>query len=257
VRQRGHDARPAWLAPEPLPPRERRLAAGLLVAAAAFITLGGWVWSERRDPLTRAFFLLCVSFGALLAPKPVMPGARRDGGVGRDDDGDHALPARAVRALLRDVSRVARAGAAARVDTRVLHDRHGAVRRRARPPMSRSASACRARPPRATRCRSPRRCGSRWACSPRSRCSSRRIRRRARRTRARRLRVALIGTLLGVLPFAGLIVLRNVSPGTMLPGERWAVGLTLLVPASFAGRRWCIACSTSASRCAARSPRSR
>jgi hypothetical protein len=50
----------------------------------------------------------------------------------------------------------------------------------------------------------------------------------------RRLRVALAGTLLGAGPLALLILVRNLSPGTEVPGERWAVVLTLFVPASFA-----------------------
>ena len=59
--------------------------------------------------------------------------------------------------------------------------------------------------------------------------------RRARSTDARRrLRVALAGTVLGALPFATLVAVRNLSPGGPIPGERLAVILTLLVPASFA-----------------------
>jgi len=50
----------------------------------------------------------------------------------------------------------------------------------------------------------------------------------------RRLRVALTGTVLGALPFAALVALRNLSPASSVPGERAAVLLTLLVPASFA-----------------------
>src|SRR5204863_2346604 len=50
----------------------------------------------------------------------------------------------------------------------------------------------------------------------------------------RRLRVALAGTLLGVGPLAAAVLLRNLFPGVTLPGERGAVVLTRLVPASFA-----------------------
>src|SRR5262249_52007572 len=58
----------AWMVPEPLPASERRMIAVLLAVASGFVLIGGWVWSERRDPLTRAFFLLCLSFAWLLAP---------------------------------------------------------------------------------------------------------------------------------------------------------------------------------------------
>jgi len=233
VRQRGHDARPAWLAPEPLPPRERRLAAGLLVAAAAFITLGGWVWSERRDPLTRAFFLLCVSFGALLAPKPVMPGAAAT--VAWDVMTTAItlyLPALFVHFF------------ATFPESRAQGRRHAWIRAFYMIATALFVVALAANvavhiglPGATTASDALQVAAAVWfamgllaalalffasyqaAGSPDAR---------------RRLRVALIGTLLGVLPFAGLIVLRTVSPGTILPGERWAVGLTLLVPASFA-----------------------
>jgi serine phosphatase RsbU (regulator of sigma subunit) len=50
----------------------------------------------------------------------------------------------------------------------------------------------------------------------------------------RRLRVALAGTILGVGPLAVLVALHSLSPGLPAAGERWAVLMTLLVPASFA-----------------------
>src|SRR5205823_2306173 len=50
----------------------------------------------------------------------------------------------------------------------------------------------------------------------------------------RRLRVAFYGTLLGALPFALLVGLHNLSRAPALPGERWAVPFTLLMPLSFA-----------------------
>lgn len=54
----------------------------------------------------------------------------------------------------------------------------------------------------------------------------------------RRLRVAVTGTAMGLAPLASLIVLHNLAPAAVVPGERWAVVLTLLVPASFA---WAVA----------------
>ncbi len=50
----------------------------------------------------------------------------------------------------------------------------------------------------------------------------------------RRLRVAFYGTLLGALPLALLVGLHNLSRVPALPGERWAVPFTLLMPLSFA-----------------------
>ena len=54
----------------------------------------------------------------------------------------------------------------------------------------------------------------------------------------RRLRVTLAGTAIGLAPLAALILLHNLAPRVAVPGERWAVVLTLLVPASFA---WAVA----------------
>ena len=62
--------RSLWLVPEPLPSGDRRMMAALLLVGSGFVLLGGWVWSERRDPLTRTFLLLCLSFAWLLAPFP-------------------------------------------------------------------------------------------------------------------------------------------------------------------------------------------
>ena len=49
---------------------ERRFLAAQFAVAAAFMLLGGWVWSERRDRLTRTFYLLCLAFAVWLAPSP-------------------------------------------------------------------------------------------------------------------------------------------------------------------------------------------
>src|SRR6185369_4670022 len=50
----------------------------------------------------------------------------------------------------------------------------------------------------------------------------------------RRLRVAFFGTLAGALPVAILGGLHNLSSMGSVPGERWTVPATLLVPLSFA-----------------------
>ena len=46
-----------WIAPRALPAAERRYNVVLFAVAAAFLLLGGWVWRERRDRLTRTFYL--------------------------------------------------------------------------------------------------------------------------------------------------------------------------------------------------------
>src|SRR5262245_44562476 len=65
--------RPVWLVPDRLPDGERRMMAALLLVASGFVLLGGWAWSERRDRLTRPFFLLSLAFAWILAPVPVLP----------------------------------------------------------------------------------------------------------------------------------------------------------------------------------------
>src|SRR5437762_275377 len=61
--------------------------AAMLVASAVslpqrpytgLVLIGGWVWSERRDPLTRAFFLMCIAFAWLLPPLP-LSGSKLEG----------------------------------------------------------------------------------------------------------------------------------------------------------------------------------
>ncbi|MGH7729753.1 MAG: hypothetical protein ACRENJ_00715, partial [Candidatus Eiseniibacteriota bacterium] len=70
ARIRDGNRQPAWLVPDPLPAVERRMMAIDLLVASGFILLGGWVWSERRDRLTRPFFLLSIAFAWVLAPVP-------------------------------------------------------------------------------------------------------------------------------------------------------------------------------------------
>src|SRR5437867_3994504 len=71
--RRGTETRPAWLVPDPLPDGEVRMMAVLLLVASGFVLLGGWVWSERRDRLTRPFYLLSLAFAWVLAPVPRFP----------------------------------------------------------------------------------------------------------------------------------------------------------------------------------------
>src|SRR5262249_28623951 len=70
VRRRGHEARQIEVVPIRLPPGERRMMAALFAVASGFVLLGGWVWSERRDRLTRPFHALCLAFAVMLAPPP-------------------------------------------------------------------------------------------------------------------------------------------------------------------------------------------
>jgi hypothetical protein len=72
-RRRDGLTRAAWLVPDPLPDGERWMMAALLLVASGFVLLGGWVWSERRDRLTRPFYLLSLAFARLLAPVPRFP----------------------------------------------------------------------------------------------------------------------------------------------------------------------------------------
>src|SRR5204862_6106063 len=70
VRRRGEQIDRVDLLPIRPPPGERRMLATLFAVASGFVLLGGWVWSERRDRLTRPFFLLCLSFAWLVKPLP-------------------------------------------------------------------------------------------------------------------------------------------------------------------------------------------
>ena len=208
--------------------------AALLAVASGFVLIGGWVWSERRDRLTRTFFLLCLAFAWLLAPLPrwrsEASGALYDAlytGVGL------YLPALFIhffalfpesgqpRGRLRSATTIAYGVATGLFGASFLimlaEPVFGAVAAAAQSLIQGMAGL--------------------WfafgllaalyvfAGSYR----------RARSTDARRrLRVALAGTVLGALPFATLVAVRNLSPAGPIPGERLAVLLTLLVPASFA-----------------------
>src|SRR5262249_31409642 len=78
LRDRAGVTAPVWIAPSAPPDAERRFRAMLFAVATAFMLLGGWVWSERRDRLTRTFYLLCLAFSVMLAPPPTI-----DSGVAR------------------------------------------------------------------------------------------------------------------------------------------------------------------------------
>src|SRR6267142_6472038 len=222
------------LVPDSLPRGERRMMAALLAVACGFMVLGGWVWSERRDRLTRTFFLLCVAFALFIAPIPrfASPLARAlyealYSGV------NVFLPALFVaffalfpeserpRGVLGSMTRIAY-GVAATLFA-------AAVGLLALPALTRQPATAALALLQAV-------AGLWFAAGVLAALAlfvRSYVRARADDTR-RRLRVALAGTLLGVGPLAALVALHSLSPGLPFGGERWAVLMTLLVPASFA-----------------------
>src|SRR5262249_50335084 len=70
TRERAGRLSTIWLVPELEPIAERRMMAMQLLVASGFVLLGGLVWGERRDRLTRPFFLLSLAFAWVLAPPP-------------------------------------------------------------------------------------------------------------------------------------------------------------------------------------------
>ena len=222
------------LIPEPPPRASRRLVAQLFMVACGFLLLASVVWAERRDPLTRSFVLLCLAFAMLVAPMPqwhdpraallyeagysgitlflpalfihffaLFPeGARPLGRLGAGVAIGYFL-ASLLFALTLGTLLMGAASAAAIESASGILDASSAIWFAAGLLL---AVALFVRSFGATRDRDSR----------------------------RRLRVALFGTLLGVTPLATVTLVRNLSPVTELPGERLAVLLTLLVPASFA-----------------------
>lgn len=231
LRERGHQLTEVRLTPAPLPDGERRIMAALLALACGFVIMGGWVWSERRDRLTRSFLLLCSAFACLLAPLP-----RFDSRLATlAYDLFYAavtlvLPALCVqffalfpesepaRGRRRRATRVAWAVAVTLVAGATLA---------ALLPFAGGGTALAL----------VQALGGLWfalglvaAVALFARAFL-----RARTTDTRpRLRVALVGTVLGLLPLAVIVALRNLFPSAPLAGERWALAPTLLVPAGFA-----------------------
>jgi serine phosphatase RsbU (regulator of sigma subunit) len=232
-RTRDGERQPVWLVPDPLPDGERRMMAAMLAVCSVFVLLGGWVWSERRDALARTFFLMCLSFAWLLAPLrrwtwlaprlidqvvytaielflpalvihffALFPEGRARRGYRRWIRASYAVAALLLAFAL---PLVVLQELGARVPTIWFDFVQAAAGLWFG--LGLLAAFC-------------------WFGLSYHRAAPDDAR--------RRLRVALFGTLLGAAPLAALIVLRNVSPGTVIPGERWAAVLTLLVPASFA-----------------------
>jgi len=234
LRERGGSLRTIRVVPDALPDGERRMMAALLAVASGFVLIGGWVWSERRDRLARTFFLLCAAFAWLLAPPPRLSGAASGAlydslytGVGL------YLPALFIhffalfpesgqpRGRLRSVTSIAYGVATGLFGASFLI-------MLAQPVFPTLADAAQAL---------IEGIAGLWfalgllAALVLFAGSYRRARTADAR---RRLRVALAGTVLGALPFAALVAVRNLSPAGPAPWERMAVVLTLLVPASFA-----------------------
>jgi len=224
--------RSLWLVPETLPSGDRRLMAALLLVALGFVLLGGWVWSERRDPLTRTFLLLCLSFAWLLAPLSQWNSRLAAAVFEVALSGVTVyLPALFVHFFALFPDRSARGGVRTLVRTGYavstalfiaslavqFEPRHGpasdlmALALQTTAALWFAAGLCAAFVLFATTFR---------GATPGD-------------TR-RRLRVAFVGTMFGAGPLAAFIVIRNLVPAVPLPGERIVVLLTLLVPASFA-----------------------
>ena len=234
LRERGHGLARIRMVPMTQPDGERRMMAALLAVASGFVLIGGWVWSERRDRLTRTFFLLCLAFAWFLAPLPrwrnEASGALYDAlytGAGL------YLPALFIhffalfpesgqpRGRLRSATTIAYGVATGLFGASFLimlaEPVFGAIAAAAQSLIQGMAGLWFAFGL----------LGALYVFAGSYR--------RARSTDARRrLRVALAGTVLGALPFATLVAVRNLSPGGPIPGERLAVILTLLVPGSFA-----------------------
>lgn len=237
VRERAGVQRTVWLAPEPLPEGERRYRALLFAVASAFLILGGWVWSERRDRLTRSFLLLCLAFVVWFAPRPDLP----SGAAAMLYDVIYLAAQLLVPALFTHFFVLfpeprlrPRAGALVRllyVGSFLLIAAFLAIEAEARFGAGQWAPAT----PLLTLA------AALWvalgfatglvlfaASFARTPTGDARA----------RLRVAFFGTLLGLVPMTLLMLLRNLSPGAPTPSERWTVPFTLLIPTSFA---WAIA----------------
>ena len=234
LRERSRGLARIRMVPTTLPDGERRMMAALLAVASGYVLIGGWVWSERRDRLTRVFFLLCLAFAWFLAPLPrwrsEASGVLYDTlytGVGL------YLPALFIHffALFPESGQPrGRLRSATTIAYGVATGIFGAsfLIMLAEPVFETIAAAAQSLiQGMAGLWFAFGLLGALYVFTGSYR--------RARSTDARRrLRVALVGTALGALPFATLVAVRNLSPHGPIPGERLAVLLTLLVPASFA-----------------------
>ncbi len=223
-----------WLVPEPLPAAERRLMSALLLVACGFLLLGGLVWNERRDRLTAMFLMLSLAFACLLAPVPRFDGPRLEaayemlyGAVSLFLPAvlihffalfpEPKLPTPRLAAGVQAGYGLAALLMVAEIVTTLLQAGNSQAARPAATVLQAAAAL--------------------WFTGGLLAAVilfTRSVLRSDSEDARRRLRVALAGTVLGLGPLAGLIALHSVSPALEVPGERWAVALTLLVPLSFA-----------------------
>ncbi|HUK62489.1 MAG TPA: SpoIIE family protein phosphatase [Dongiaceae bacterium] len=235
-RERDGTRTPVVVTPVPLPAEEHRMMAAQLAVACGFMFLGGWVWSERRDRLTRPFVALTYVFAVVLAPQPVLPAS---GMVAHAIA--YALATLLLPALSIHVFALFPEPPAARRPSVAVAPAYGVATLLAAATLAtlvtRVAAGDAARPLESLL----EVVASLWfvaglvaalALFVRSYLAAGSLDAR------RRLRVALAGTVFGLAPILVVIALRTLSPGTPVPGERIAVFTTLLVPAAFA---WAIA----------------
>lgn len=230
-RERDGERETVWLVPQRATAAERRFQAIVFAVAASFFLLGGWVWGERRDPLTRTFYLLCLAFTVVIAPRV------------------HVLagPANHVYEALVMGSQIFFGPLFSHFFA--LFPESGRPRARWWVLATYAAATV------LFVCYVAMKLGGLWRLGQlepllavlntglpavasagllgglvlfgweffRAETSDAR----------RRLRVAFIGTLIGALPVTLLIGMHNLSAAPSLPGERWAVPLIVLVPLSF------------------------
>ncbi len=224
--------RTLWVVPGTLPGGDRRMMALLLLVGAGFVLIGGWVWSERRDPLMRAFFLLCMGFAVWLAPLPRWESRAATVAYGVVLAAVNVyLPALFLHFLALFPDRTPHGGLRALVRfgyvvATTLFAVSLAV------PLGRQAGLVIGPLDVALQT-----AAALWFAAGIGTSFVlfviEYVRAAPGDTR-RRLRVALGGTVLGAGPLTTFVLLRNVAPAAPLPGERVVVLLTLLVPASFA-----------------------
>jgi serine phosphatase RsbU (regulator of sigma subunit) len=233
LRERGGQLTAVRLVPEALPYGERRMMAALLAVASGFVVLGSWVWSERRDRLTRAFFLLCLAFALFLAPLPHWPS---ETGVLYDTLYTAVclyLPALFIHFFalfpesgrpgqsLRSVNSVGYGIATGLFGISLLL-------MLAEPVLGPIALAGQALLQSVAGLWFALGVLAALVLFARSYHRARSVDTR------RRLRVVLAGTGIGALPLAAMMAVRSFAPGVPLPAERMPVLLLLFVPASFA-----------------------
>ncbi len=237
LRERDGVTTPVWIAPEPLPDGERRFRAVMFAVSSAFLILGGWVWNERRDRLTRVFLLLCLAFAALFAPRPLLA----SGTWSAVHDAVYLAAQILLPALFSHFFVLfpePRERPRANIYARTLYTGSlllivGFLAIEAEARFGQGAWIQMIAPLTVAT--------SLWVgaglLGGLGLFAASFLRTPAGDAR-RRLRVAFFGTVIGALPLIVLVVLRNVSPSAPMPFERWSVPFTVLVPASFA---WAIA----------------